>query len=157
MVYCDPVIIGGSISFGRGSSSIAKTSYAANFFRFIEEAYPNQGHVLHNAAIPASLSKYMSLCVKHHVRKEADLVVVCPETLWINFIWSRPAHTVLQPLQNVNSYDSQQTVHHTPPAPHLISRSLPDRGDSQPAYPFRCHTAAIYLVQTLKALQQVFV
>ena len=52
------------------------------FFKFIREHFPHPEHVLHNGAIPATQSSYMSMCVNLHVPRNVDLVVVRSYPYW---------------------------------------------------------------------------
>ncbi|PSC75343.1 hypothetical protein C2E20_1137 [Micractinium conductrix] len=70
------VTIGGSVTLGRGASDEAATSYAALFFRYLNETFPHRDHQLLNKAISATTSAIFAACTESILPQDTDLAVV---------------------------------------------------------------------------------
>lgn len=69
-------VVGGSISWGQGSSDRFKTSWVERFFDWIRTTFPHANHTLVNGAVPATPSAYMALCWRYYVPPNPDLMIV---------------------------------------------------------------------------------
>ncbi len=64
-------VVGGSISAGLGDDGFGPV-----FFTRLAAAFPHPGHRFHNGAVGGVMSTYMNSCIKWHVPKDIDLIVV---------------------------------------------------------------------------------
>ncbi|KAL4856611.1 hypothetical protein ACK3TF_003052 [Chlorella vulgaris] len=69
------VAIGGSITWGQGSTKGSNLDWSSRLFAWLRASFPAANHTLLNRAVPATPSSYMSLCVSWHVPPDADLVI----------------------------------------------------------------------------------
>lgn len=58
------VTLGGSLTFGRGASSMGQTDWVPLLRGWLQAAFPGVDHVVHNGAVAASPSEYMALCMQ---------------------------------------------------------------------------------------------
>lgn len=71
----DAATLGGSLTYGRGASAIGRTNWAALTGAWLRQHFP--GATLHNGAVAASPSEYMSFCVQEHLpTRPVDLIIV---------------------------------------------------------------------------------
>ena len=52
------------MTYGRGASAMGRTDWASLLRAWLRAAWPQAGHELHNGAVAASPSEYMSFCVQ---------------------------------------------------------------------------------------------